>query len=175
MFPALIEADDPRELDNSGAPVLVRAAMAHLNLVMVHPYSDGNGRMARALQALSRLTRERIAAPIFSSIEEYLGRNTQAYYDILAEVGAGSWNPHRNARPWIFVCLTAHYRQAMTHLRRIEEAEALWNACAELASEHGLPNAQPAASTRRRTDYGSGTLPTASSSKRHSTTSGSPK
>jgi Fic family protein len=134
--PALIDATI-QELENSDAPVLVRAAMAHLNLVMVHPYSDGNGRMARALQALV-LTRERIAAPIFSSIEEYLGRNTQAYYDILAEVGAGSWNPHRNARPWIRFCLTAHYRQAMTHLRRIEEAEGLWNACAELAAEHGL-------------------------------------
>jgi Fic family protein len=72
--------------------------------------------MARALQTLV-LTRERIAAPVFSSIEEYLGRNTQAYYDILAEVGAGSWNPHRNARPWIRFCLTAHYRQAMTHLQ----------------------------------------------------------
>jgi Fic family protein len=136
-IPELIDATI-HELEHSDAPVLVRAAMAHLNLVMVHPYSDGNGRMARALQTLV-LTRERIAAPVFSSIEEYLGRNTQAYYDILAEVGAGSWNPHRNARPWIRFCLTAHYRQAMTHLRRIEEAEALWNACAELASEHGLP------------------------------------
>jgi Fic family protein len=136
-IPELIDATI-HELEDSDAPVLVRAAMAHLNLVMVHPYSDGNGRMARALQTLV-LIRERIAAPVFSSIEEYLGRNTQAYYDILAEVGAGSWNPHRNARPWIRFCLTAHYRQAMTHLRRIEEAEELWNACAELAAAHGLP------------------------------------
>src|SRR5207245_372878 len=36
----------------SGAPSLVRAAMAHLNLVMIHPYKDGNGRMARCLQTL---------------------------------------------------------------------------------------------------------------------------
>jgi Fic family protein len=136
-IPELIDATI-HELEHSDAPVLVRAAMAHLNLVMVHPYSDGNGRMARALQTLV-LTRERIAAPVFSSIEEYLGRNTQAYYDILAEVGAGSWNHHRNARPWIRFCLTAHYRQAMTHLRRIEEAEALWNACVQLAAEHRLP------------------------------------
>jgi Fic family protein len=29
---------------------LVRGAMAHLNLAMIHPFRDGNGRMARALQ-----------------------------------------------------------------------------------------------------------------------------
>ena len=40
------------ELEESDAPVLARAAMAHLNLVMVHPFRDGNGRMARALQTL---------------------------------------------------------------------------------------------------------------------------
>jgi hypothetical protein len=85
------------------------------------------------------LAREQIDAPVFSSIGEYLGRNTQAYCDILAEVGRGSWGPNRDARPWIRFCLTAHYRQAMTHLRRIEEAEQLWAACAELAAEHRLP------------------------------------
>jgi Fic family protein len=137
QLPALIDATI-RELEDSDAPVLVRAAMAHLNLVMVHPFSDGNGRMARALQTLV-LAREQIVAPVFSSIEECLGRNTQAYYDVLAEVGQGSWNPGNDARPWIRFCLTAHYRQAMTHLRRIEEAEQLWAACAELALGHGLP------------------------------------
>lgn len=137
QVPALIDATI-RELEDSDAPVLVRAAMAHLNLVMVHPFSDGNGRMARALQTLV-LAREQIAAPVFSSIEEYLGRNTQAYYDVLAKVGDGSWNPDRDARPWLRFCLTAHYRQALTQLRRIEEAEQLWAACAELAAERRLP------------------------------------
>jgi Fic family protein len=135
-IPALIDATI-NELEESQAPVLVRAAIAHLNLVMVHPYSDGNGRMARALQTLV-LAREQIVAPVFSSIEEYLGRNTQAYYDVLAEVGQGAWNPFGNAEPWIRFCLTAHYHQAMTHLRRIEEAESLWAAASKLATENGL-------------------------------------
>ncbi|HEX5853305.1 MAG TPA: Fic family protein [Solirubrobacteraceae bacterium] len=135
--PALIGAT-LEELERSEAPVLVRAAVAHLNLVMVHPFSDGNGRMARALQTLV-LAREQIVAPVFSSIEEHLGRNTQAYYDVLVEVGQGSWNPTRSVGPWIEFCLTAHYRQAMTHLRRIEEAEGLWAAASSLAAAKGLP------------------------------------
>lgn len=126
------------ELDRSEEPPLVRAAVAHLNLVMIHPFSDGNGRMARCLQTLV-LARERIVAPVFSSVEEYLGRNTEAYHDILAEVGQGEWHPQNDARPWVRFCLTAHYRQAQTHLRRIREAEALYTACLEVAEENGLP------------------------------------
>ena len=62
----------------SNTPVIVSAAMAHLNLTMIHPFSDGNGRMARALQTLV-LARQGTPNPIFSSIEEWLGRNRQAY------------------------------------------------------------------------------------------------
>jgi Fic family protein len=126
------------QLNTGTSPLLVKAAMAHLNLVMIHPFKDGNGRMARTLQTLV-LARGTIVAPVFSSIEEYLGRNTQAYYDILAEVGEGAWHPENSAHPWIRFCLTAHYRQAKTHLRRIEEIEEIARRCAEIAAERGLP------------------------------------
>jgi Fic family protein len=126
------------QMADDRTPVLVKAAMAHLNLVMIHPFRDGNGRMARCLQTLV-LAREQILSPVFSSIEEYLGHNTRSYYDVLAEVGGGSWHPERDARPWVRYCLTAHYRQAQTHLRRIEETEMLWSSCSDLALAHGLP------------------------------------
>jgi Fic family protein len=119
-------------------PALVNAAMAHLNLVMIHPFRDGNGRMARCLQTLV-LAREGILSPHFCSVEEYLGRNTAAYYDVLAEVGAGSWQPGRDATPWIRFILTAHYRQARTLLRRTEESERRWTLLQELAERLRLP------------------------------------
>jgi Fic family protein len=124
----------------SDVPVLVRGAMAHLNLVMIHPFKDGNGRMARCLQTYV-LAREKIMAPVFSSIEEYLGTkaNTRSYYDVLAEVGGGSWHPENNARPWVRFCLTAHFRQARTVLRRIERAEKLWAVVTDLAEKLRLP------------------------------------
>jgi Fic family protein len=126
------------ELGRDDVPALARAAMAHFNLVMIHPFSDGNGRMARCLQTLV-LAREQSTAPVFSSIEEYLGQNTQAYYDVLAEVGQGQWHPERDARPWVRFCLTAHYRQAQTFIRRIEAFEEMWTVAARLAAEHRLP------------------------------------
>ncbi|MGW3998247.1 Fic family protein [Amycolatopsis sp. NPDC004772] len=119
-------------------PDIVRAAMAHLNLVMVHPFRDGNGRMARCLQSLV-LARSGVLSPVFMSIEEYLGQNTQAYYDVLGEVGGGSWQPRRDARPWIRFTLTAHLRQARTMLQRVKESERMWAELETLVQGRGLP------------------------------------
>jgi Fic family protein len=137
LIPDLIDSM-LNSLRRDDTPALVRAAMAHLNLVMIHPFRDGNGRMARCLQTLV-LARDRNDAPVFSSVEEYLGRNTQDYYDVLAQVGQAAWHPENDARPWIRFMLAAHYRQAKTHLRRIEEIERLYLECCELAARHGLP------------------------------------
>jgi len=125
--------------DDDRTPPLVRAAMAHLNLVMIHPFSDGNGRMARCLQSLV-LAREGILAPQFSSVEEYLGANTDDYYKVLAEVGQGRWQPDGDARPWVRFMLTAHFRQAQTLLRRVKESEALWGLIEDVISAKGLPD-----------------------------------
>lgn len=125
-------------LDDSPDPPLVQAAMAHLNLALIHPFSDGNGRMARCIHSFV-LARDGVLAPEFMSIEEYLGNNTADYYAALTEVAAGSWSPERTARPWITFCLTAHYRQALTVLRRVDEASALWERCDEVVRRARLP------------------------------------
>jgi Fic family protein len=125
-------------------PVLVQAAMAHLNLTMIHPFSDGNGRMARCLQSLV-LARDGNVSPEFLSIEEYLGRNTRSYYEVLTSIAQGKWRPEASARPWIKYCLTAHYRQAHTLLRRVRETEALWDRCEQLADKRRVPGRSVAA------------------------------
>lgn len=118
---------------------IVQAGMAHLNLVMIHPFRDGNGRMSRCLQSLV-LARSGVLAPVFMSIEEYLGRNTQQYYDVLGKVGRGSWHPENDARPWVRFTITAHLRQARTMLTRIYEAERLWVELERLVSQSRLPD-----------------------------------
>jgi Fic family protein len=105
--------------------------------VMIHPFRDGNGRMARCLQSLV-LARQGILAPVFMSIEEYLGRNTNQYYAVLAHVGGGSWRPERDARPWVRFILTAHLRQVGTLLQRVRESEELWMRVEKLVQTHGL-------------------------------------
>ena len=117
---------------------MVRAAMAHLNLVMIHPFRDGNGRMSRCLQTLV-LAREQILAPELCSIEEFLGENTDSYYRVLGEVGGGRWSPENNALPWVKYCIEAHWIQATSVLRRVRESERMWHELEEQAEIHGLP------------------------------------
>lgn len=117
--------------------VLIQAAMAHLNMTMIHPYKDGNGRMARALQTFV-LAQEGILDPRFSSIEEYVGRNVSEYYRVLGEVGQGAWHPENSALPWIKFCLRAHHWQATALLRRLEQSQSIWQLLEDRVKLHGL-------------------------------------
>lgn len=122
--------------NNADLPI-IKAAMAHLNLTMIHPFKDGNGRMARALQTLV-ISLGGTLHPAFSSIEEWLGENTGEYYKVLSVVGQGQWSPHRSALPWIRFCLKAHYQQAALLIRRNEEYGLLFEKITEIADRHKL-------------------------------------
>lgn len=138
LVPALMAELVAAMASGRDQPVYVRAALAHLNLVMVHPFRDGNGRMARALQTFV-LGQDQILTPEFSSIEEWLGRNTTSYYDALAEVGAGSWHPERNTHSWVRFNLTAHHMQAQTVLRRVDDSVRIWAALEGVTERLNLP------------------------------------
>jgi Fic family protein len=138
-IPALMDAlVDSLHTGVNNDPV-VRSAMAHLNLVMIHPFRDGNGRMARALATLV-LTRSDIGEPEFSSIEEWLGANTGDYYSVLAHTGHGSWQPRDDAHLWLTFNLRAHHMQAQTVARRADEAASTWGELDQVVWEHGLPD-----------------------------------
>src|SRR6266571_7744313 len=72
-------------------------------------------------------------------IDEYLSVNTDKYYRILDEVDEGAWQPERDARPWVRFCLTAHWLQARTLLRRTEEYDRLWDELEREVKRRGLP------------------------------------
>ncbi len=138
MVPGLIDELIDQLKKSEGIPIFVRAAMAHLNLTLIHPFSDGNGRMARALQTLV-IARDGMLHSIFSSIEEWLGRNRQAYYDVLAEVAQGRWQPERDPLPWVRFCLRAHYQQMTTLVRRNEEMGKVYDGIVRLIHREKLP------------------------------------
>ncbi|MFD5624498.1 Fic family protein [Streptomyces yangpuensis] len=121
------------------APVPVRASMAHLNLVKIHPWADGNGRTSRSLSTLV-FSREDLMPPEFSSIEEWLGRaqNTYRYYDVLKEVGGEVWSPERDAGPWIKFALRAHHMQGQQAKRQVDVANRAWIRLGEEAAAEGL-------------------------------------
>ncbi len=126
-------ADGDPEVD-----VVVRAAMAHLHVVSVHPFRDGNGRVSRIVQSLV-LALEGMALPEFFSIEEYLGSHTPDYYAALREAQGGSYQPERDATGWVTFCVEAHVAQARRRLAQIEQAAARWRYLEDLVLGRGWP------------------------------------
>lgn len=123
--------------------VLLRAAMAHLNLVKVHPWSDGNGRMSRSLQTLL-IARGGVLAPEFSSIEEWLGMpgNTWEYYKVLREVGGPVWSPERDTLPWIKFNLLAYHQQTQRVQRRVDRSNDCWVQLMDETGTYGITERQ---------------------------------
>ena len=75
-----LNSDTGREVH----PVL-RAGITHYELVRIHPFSDGNGRVARAF-ALLVLLREGYDVKRFFSLEEHFDANAEEYYAALQAV-----------------------------------------------------------------------------------------
>jgi Fic family protein len=117
---------------------VVRAAMAHLNLVSIHPFRDGNGRVARIVQSLV-LAKEGLLRPELVSIEPYLGRHTREYYAVLEQVQGQAFDPVRDASPWVDFCIEAHVFEATERRRWLEIAYARHEFCEELVRDQAYP------------------------------------
>jgi Fic family protein len=68
-------------------PPLIRAGIAHLYFVSIHPFEDGNGRIARALAEKSLA--QSIGQPTLLALAQTIQRNRNAYYDALEQNNKG--------------------------------------------------------------------------------------
>ena len=93
-------------------PALVRAGLAHLWFVTLHPFDDGNGRIARAIGDLM-LARADGSSQRFYSLSAQIQRERAAYYDILVRTQKDSMDVTR----WLAWFLD-------TLLRAVEQAHA---------------------------------------------------
>jgi Fic family protein len=66
-------------------PAAIRAVVAHFYVVSIHPYGDGNGRTARAVESFL-LYQGGINARGFYSLSNYYYRNRQMYVSLLDHV-----------------------------------------------------------------------------------------
>jgi len=125
-------------LQRDEGPVVVRAAMAHLHRVSIHPFRDGNGRLSRVIQSLVLAREGRLPAEL-GSIEVPLARDTGAYYAVLQRVQGGSYQPQRSADAWIAFVLDAHIAHARERLSTIERAAARWEILGARVASRGWP------------------------------------
>jgi Fic family protein len=76
-------------------PVL-KAGLAHLWFVTIHPFDDGNGRIARAIADMA-LARSESSAQRFYSMSAQIRQERPAYYQILEETQKGTLD----ITPWM--------------------------------------------------------------------------
>lgn len=123
-FLAWYNADD--KLD----PV-VKAALAHLWFVTIHPFDDGNGRIARAIADMS-LARSEYSSQRFYSMSAQIRLERNAYYDRLEATQKGDLDVTRWLL-WFLACLDRAFDGAETILAQVFQKAAFWKQHAEAA------------------------------------------
>jgi Fic family protein len=115
---------------NAGAGIdpVLQAALAHLWFVTIHPFDDGNGRMARAIADMA-LARSENSTQRFYSMSAQIRQERGAYYDILERTQKGTMD----VTPWMewfLGCLGRAIDGARTTLASILAKARFWDAIA---------------------------------------------
>lgn len=111
-------------------PVL-KAGLAHLWLVTIHPFDDGNGRIARAVGDMA-LARAEQSSQRFYSLSAQIQRERLAYYTLLEETQKGTlavtaW------LSWFLACLLRAITAADATLSLVLAKSRFWQRWAETA------------------------------------------
>ena len=108
----------------SDIDAVLKAGLAHLWFVTIHPFVDGNGRIARAIADLM-LARSEQSAQRFYSMSAQIRQERGAYYDVLEQTQRGSldvtlW------MDWFLACLGRAIDGAQTTLSAVLQKARFW-------------------------------------------------
>jgi Fic family protein len=111
--------NEDRQMD----PVL-KAALAHLWFVTIHPFDDGNGRIARAIADM-QLSRADQSAQRFYSMSAQIRKERAAYYDILESTQKGSLDI-THWLSWFLQCLDLALEASSETLAGVLKKARFW-------------------------------------------------
>lgn len=126
---ARLEMEMCRFIDWFNAPVpfdlMLKAAVAHLWFVSIHPFDDGNGRMARALTDML-LARSDNSPQRFYSMSALIQMDRKSYYQILEQTQQGNLDITEWII-WFLNCLIQAFRATDQTLARVLFKAGFWN------------------------------------------------
>jgi Fic family protein len=130
-----VAADMYRFLDWFNAPTttdpVIRAALAHLWFVTIHPFDDGNGRIARAIADLA-LARSEGSPQRFYSMSAQIRAERSAYYDQLEQTQKGGVDV-TDWLIWFLACLQRAIHGAQDVLAAVLDKARFWERAGTLA------------------------------------------
>jgi Fic family protein len=107
------------------ADPVIKAALAHLWFVTIHPFDDGNGRIARAIADMC-LARSEDSSQRFYSMSAQIRLERKAYYDMLEATQKGDLD----ITPWLewfLGCLDRAFDGAEKTLAAVFQKANFWN------------------------------------------------
>jgi Fic family protein len=116
---------------NAGVDPVLRAGLAHLWFVTIHPFDDGNGRIARAIADMA-LARSESSPQRFYSMSAQIRQERAAYYNMLEQTQKGTMN----VTPWMewfLGCLSRAIDGAQVTLSAVLAKARFWEGIREIA------------------------------------------
>lgn len=108
----------------TGIDLVLKAAVAHLWFVTIHPFDDGNGRIGRAivdmLLAQSEQSKRR-----FYSLSSQIQQERKGYYQILEQTQKGELDLTQWII-WFLECLARAIQKALSTLKLVKKKEFFW-------------------------------------------------
>lgn len=137
-LPALVDraCSEMEVLEESAHPAIA-AAWMHVVTAALHPFRDGNGRVARVVASLA-MYRGGFQRAEFTSLEEWWGRHLAEYYAAFACLG-DRFDPSVDVTPF----LGAHARAQLSQVRALDLRERterrIWAALERVVEDTRLP------------------------------------
>ncbi|QEX18083.1 cell division protein Fic [Hypericibacter terrae] len=111
--------------DEQSIDPVLKAGIAHLWFVTIHPFDDGNGRIARAIADL-QLARSEQSPQRFYSMSAQIRQERKAYYDILERTQKGELDITEWLM-WFLACLSRAFDGAEGILAGVLKKARFWD------------------------------------------------
>lgn len=109
---------------------VVGAALAHLHFVTIHPFEDGNGRIARAIADMA-LARSERSPQRFYSMSTQIQREREGYYTILEKTQKGGLDVTAWME-WFLICLGRAIEAAKETLETVLFKARFWESVSNI-------------------------------------------
>lgn len=108
-----------KKSEKEGTHPIIRAGILHLQFVTIHPFTDGNGRVARLLTQL-QLYRDNWGLRKILVLEDYYNRDRKSYYKAENLVQGSSYNERMDFTSWLEYFTTGFLVEARKVLEQIQ-------------------------------------------------------
>ena len=115
--------------NDDGTDLVLRSGVAHLWFVTIHPFEDGNGRIARALTDMT-LARSEQSPQRFYSMSAQIRKERDAYYGGLEETQKGTLDITARLE-WFLDCLNHAFDSVASTLAIVLKKARFWESYSE--------------------------------------------